>query len=153
MFRKLENIPVCYIEDGIVYVLLDSRIHKQIIKIIKHLLNLNVNFYLTTPEISNPAGVIDLHEKVIRLYLTSYAKLEFYNGFKKIEFDMVDNLVKWSEKEKCYDLIKGVYLSVLKKVNHQSWDYYTGKRHFDYCQEIRDEFQSLYRHIQISKIL
>ena len=154
MFKKIQNIPVCYISnEDLVYVFLDARINKQVISLIKHLMSINVNFFLTTPEASDPAGVLDLNEKVIRHYLISYAKLEFFNGFKKIDFDLVDNLVKWTEKENCYDLIKNIYLSVLKRINHQSWDYYTNKKHFDYCQEIRDEFQSLYRHIQISKIL
>lgn len=153
MFKKLEHIPVCYIDDGIVYVFLDARLTKQMIKLIKYLMKLKVEFYLTTPEFSNPKGVLDYHEKVIRHYLLSYAKDTFFNEFKKIDFDLVDNLVKWTDRENCFDLVKGVYESVLKKINHQSWDYYSNKKHFDYCKEIRDEFQSLYRHIQISKII
>ena len=62
-------------------------------------------------------------------------------------------MVKWTEKENCFDLVRDIYNDVLKVVNHQSWDYYTNKRHFDYCQDIREEFQSLYRDIQISKII
>lgn len=153
MFKKLEYIPVAYIEDDIVYILLDARLIKQMIKLIKHIQKLNIKFYLTTPEISNPSGVLDLNEKVIKHYLLSFAKKEFYDSFKKIEFDLIDNMVKWTEKENCFDLVKPVYQDVLKTVNRQNWDYYSNKKHFDYCQEIRDEFKSLYRHIQISKIL
>ena len=153
MFKKLEHIPVCYIDDDIVYVFLDARLTKQMIKLIKYLMKLDVEFYLTTPEASNPKGVIDYHEKVIRHYLLSYAKDTFFNEFKKIDFDLVDNLVKWTDKENCFDLVKGVYEEVMKKINRESWDYYSNKKHFDYCKEIRDEFQSLYRHIQISKII
>lgn len=154
MFKKLEHIPVAYIEDDdVVYILLDARLTKHMIRLIKHVQDLGIEFYLTTPEISDPSGVLDLNEKVIRHYLLSYAKMEFFEAFRKIEFDLIHNMVKWTEKENCFDLVKPVYQSVLKKINHQSWDYYANKQHFDYCQEIREEFQSLYRHIQISKIL
>ena len=149
----LEHIPICYVEDDIVYVFLDMKLYKQVIKVINHLMSLNVEFYLTTPEASNPKGVIDLKEKVIYHYLISYAKDKFFYGFQKIEFDLVDNLVKWTDKEDCFDLVKDVYDKVMKKINHQSWDYYSNKKHFDYSKEIRDEFQSLYRHIQISRII
>lgn len=153
MFKKIEHIPVCYIDDGIVYIFLDARLLKHVVKITKHVMSMNIEFYFTTPEFSNPKGVLDLHEKVIYHYLISYAKDKFFYGFKKIEFDLIDNLVKWTDKENCFDLVKDVYQRVLKKVNHQSWDYYSNKQHFDYCLEIREEFQSLYRHIQISKII
>lgn len=153
MFRKIEHIPVCYIEDDIVYVFLDARIFKSIISITKHLMSLGVNFYFTTPEASDPKGVLDYNKKVVYHYLISYAKDNFFYGFKKIEFDLIDNLVKWTDKENCFDLVKDSYNKVVKKVNNQSWDYYSNKKHFDYCLEIRVEFQSLYRHIQISKII
>lgn len=153
MFKKIEHIPVCYVDNDIVYVFLDGKLLKHIIKITKHLTSLNVEFYFMTPEASNPKGVLNFHEKVIYHYLISYAKDKFFYGFKKIDFDLIDNLVKWTDKEDCFDLVKEVYNKVLKKVNNQSWDYYSNKKHFDYCQEIREEFQSLYRHIQISKII
>lgn len=153
MFKKIEHLPVCYIEEGIVYVFLDARILKHIIKITKHLISLGVEFYFTTPEASNPGGVEDYNEKVIYHYLISYARDKFFYGFKEIDFDLVDNLIKWSDRENCFNLVKDVYNRVLKKVTHQSWDYYSNKKHYDYCQEIREEFQSLYRHILISKII
>ncbi len=42
MFKKLEFIPVCYIEDDIVYVFLDARLTKQTIAITKHLMSFKV---------------------------------------------------------------------------------------------------------------
>lgn len=153
MFKKLQYIPVAYIEDDIVYVFLDARLIRQMVSLIKHILNLNIEFYLTTPEASNPSGVINFNEKVIKHYFLSYAKKEFFEAFKKIDFDLIDNLVKWTDKEGCFDLVKEQYEIVLKKINHQTWDYYSNKKHFDYCADVREEFQSLYRHIQISKII
>ena len=152
-FKKLELIPICFIKDDVVYIFLDARISKQVIKLTEHLIYLKADFYFLTPEASNPSGVIDFEEKVIKSYLMSYAKKEFFNGFKSIEFDLISNMVKWTEKENCFSLIKEIYQDVLKEINHQTWDYYSNKKHYDYCQDIREEFQSLYRAIQISKII
>ncbi len=153
MFKKLEFIPVCYIEDDIVYVFLDARLTKQTIAITKHLMSFKVEFYFTTPEASNPKGVSEINYKVIKHYLMSYAKKEFFFGFRQINFDLIQNMVKWTDKENCFDLVKNIYLEVLKKVNNETWDYYSNRKFYDYQSEIREEFQSLYRHIQISKII
>ena len=56
-YKKYVNIPICYIEDDTVYVFLDKRIVKPVLKITKKLIELDVEFYFTTPELSNPKGV------------------------------------------------------------------------------------------------
>ena len=45
MFKKHENIPICFIEDDVVYIFLDVRIPKQVILITKHIVNQNIEFY------------------------------------------------------------------------------------------------------------
>lgn len=153
MFKKYEHIPVCFVEDDIVYVFLDNKIPKQITKITKHLINLGVEFYFTTPELSDPKGIDDAEDTIIRHYLLSYAQKEFFYGFKKIEFDLIHNMVKWTEKKNCFDLVKNNYEVINKKVNTKHTDYYNNKDFYDFDKEIREDFQSLYRDIQISKIL
>jgi hypothetical protein len=153
MFKKYENIPVCFIDGDIVYVFLDNKIPKQIIKITQHLLNLGVEFYFTTPEFSNPSGVDDIENKVISHYLMSYIQKEFFFGFREIEFDLIHNMVKWTEKENCFDLVKPNYEYITKKVNNKYFDYYANKEYEDYVKEIREDYKTLYRDIQISKIL
>ena len=37
MYKKYQNIPLCFIEDGIFYVFLDKRISKAVIKLVKNL--------------------------------------------------------------------------------------------------------------------
>ena len=154
MFKKIQNIPACFISnDDIVYVFLDVRIYKQVLKLTSSLVDKKVEFYFTIPEISNPGGVEDLNDTTILHYLSSYSKKEFFNGFRKIDFDLIYNLIKWTEKENCFDLVKSNYEYMLKRVNHQNWNYYTNKKTFSYSEDIREEFRSLYRDIQISKIL
>lgn len=154
MFKKIQNIPICFISnEDIVYVFLDMRIHKQVLKLTSLLVDKEIEFYFTIPELSDPGGVENLNDTTILHYLNSYSKKEFFKGFRKINFDLIYNLVKWCEKENCFDLLKSNYDYLLKKVNHQNWNFYSNTKTYVYDEEIREEFRTMYREIIISKIL
>lgn len=154
MFKKIQNIPACFISnDDIVYIFLDVRIYKQVLKLTSLLVDKGVEFYFTIPELSNPKGAENVNDTTVLHYLHSYSKKEFFEGFRKIDFDLIYNLIKWTEKENCFDLVKENYEYMLKKVNHQDYNYYSNKYSFTHSEDIREEFRSLYRDIQISKIL
>lgn len=152
-YKKYVNIPICYIEDDIVYVFLDKRIVRPVLKITKMLVELNVEFYFTTPELSNPKGVEDHKNAIIHHYFRSYIQKEFFKGFEDIQFDVIRNMTRWANKEDCYSLIKENYMAVKKDVNRETYDYYSNKRRYEYSQEIRDDFDRVYRDIQINQIL
>lgn len=155
MFKKYEHIPVCYIEDDIVYIFLDAKISKHIIKLAAQLVKKKIEFYFTSPGMSNPKGIdlIDYHSDIIRHYLTSYSNKDFYYGFKKIGFDLIDNMVKWTEKENCFDSIKSNLDVVKEIVIKREYNYYSNKSYYDYDEIIREDFSSLYRHIILSKFV
>jgi hypothetical protein len=153
-YKKYVNIPICYIgEDGVVYVFLDKRISKQVLKITKRLVWLGVEFYFTTPELSNPKGVEDHKNAIILHYFRSYIQKEFFEGFEMIQFDLIHNMTKWAGKEDCFNLIKENYEEIKKIVNRQEYDYYSNIKKYEYPQEIRDDFDRIYREIQINRIL
>jgi hypothetical protein len=152
-YKKYVNIPICYIEDDIVYVFLDKRIVKPVLKITKRLVELNVEFYFTTPELSNPKGVEDHKNAIIHHYFRSYIQKEFFKGFEDIQFDVIRNMTTWANKEDCYNLIKENYEVIKKIVNRQNYDYYSNIKKYEYPQDIRDDFDRLYREIQINQIL
>ena len=153
MFRKIHLLPICYVEDNIAYIILDNKIRKEVIKITKHLVELNIEFYFTTPLISNPSGVENLENEIIYHYFYSYSQKEFYLLFNKIEFDIINNMVKWASKFGYYDLIKPNYERVLKSVNYKSYDFYSNKYKHEHSESIRNTFNGLYREIQINSIL
>jgi len=152
MYKKIEHIPVAFIEDDIVYIFLDNRMPKQIIKLIKWVMEFDCEFYLMPPELSNPGNDVD-EERVISHYLFSYSQKHFFNEFNKIGFDLIKNMVDWCKKENCLHLIKDSYDLVNKKVQRTTYDYWQNKQVYDYNKEIRDDFNTLYRDIQISQIL
>lgn len=153
MFKKIEHIPLCFVKDNTVYVFLENKLPKQVIFLTQHLMNLGLEFYFLMPECSSPKGVEYFYYDNIKHYLLSYAKDHFFYGFNKINFNIVNNLVKWSEKEDCFDLIREVHAEVLKELQYETWDYYARKKYFVYKQDIREEFRTMYREIVISKIL
>jgi hypothetical protein len=153
MIKKYEHIPICFIEDDIAYIFLDAKISKQVLFLTEHLVEQNIDFYFTSPALSNPKGVDDYENLVIRHYLLSFSNKKFYDGFKKIEFDLIRNMVKWCDKENCHDLVKENYDDVLKDVFRKHYDYFSNIERYDYEIEIREEFQTLYREIQINKII
>lgn len=152
-FKKIENIPVCYIEGDIVYIFLDCRIPKQISKLTSFLINKGIKFFYTTPEVSNPGGVFDIQNKIIHHYLLSNANRFIRKEFEKIEFSLIDNMVKWCEHEGCFHLIKPALKLVIDRINKNYYDYYSQKDIWDYRSEIRDEYNSMYRDIILSRIL
>jgi hypothetical protein len=152
MYKKYVNVPMCFIEDDIYYIFLDIRLTNQVLKLTKILMKLNVEFYFTTPEYSNPKVDID-DNLVISQYLFAYSRPQFFYGFDKIGFDLMRNLTHWMEKENCFHLLKENYDSILKRVNRNWYDYYSNTHIYDCELDIREEFSVLYRDIQINRII
>lgn len=153
MYRRYEHIPMAYIEDDIVYIFLENKIPNQVLKLTKWVANLGVEFYFADPEFSNPSGIENYHRDTIYHYLHSYAQKHFFKGFKDIEFDLIKNMVDWCTKEGCTELIKDVYSKINTRIQKGYFDYYSGKDIYEYKNEIREEFRTLYRDIQINQII
>ena len=155
-YNRIVNIPVCYIQDDNIYIFLDLKISKQVIKLVKKLSNDGLKFYFTTPGFSNPKGIKeeDYHYCVIHSYLYSYANKDIFDGFRKINFSLIDNLVSWCKKENCFNVLKEVYDEMLIEINKetQNW-YFNSEKYFLYRSDIRDEFRVLWREILLSNIL
>lgn len=154
LFKNYQYIPICFISDeDIVYVYLDLRLKKQVIEITKHLVDIKVDFYFTIPDMSNPSGVYDYEDKVIKHYLEMYSNLYFYTNFNKINFDLIKNMVRWAVRNDCYHLIKENFDIILKKIQRKHYDYWSNREIYKYSEEIRNNFQTLYRQIQIDRII
>jgi hypothetical protein len=153
MFKKYEHVPVCFIDNNIIYVFLDARIHNAILKITKHLMKLEHEFYFTTPLLSIPKGFDNINSLIIENYFNNYSNKYFFRGFNDIGFDLIHNMVKWTDKEDCFDLVKDIYDRQEKKVSKETNDWYANRKYYEYDEDIRESFRGLYRDIQISKIL
>jgi hypothetical protein len=158
MVFKIAWLPIFKINGKEVEIFLDLRTSKQILPIVKNLQDLNVGFYFISPLLANPGYKVfddeQYHELNIRNLMNNYWKPQYYDGFKKIEFDVIENLINYATKYKCSSLIKDIYEDINEYVQGSGYDWYTNRECF-YVerQDIREDFQSLYRQIKITEIL
>jgi len=156
VFKKnIAWIPVFdIIEDNLIYIFLDIRMSKVILKVVKNLQKTDIEFYFISPLFADPGFNGDFNEVNIKNYLKDYSKSQFYDGFDKIEFDFIGNLIEYCKKENCIELVKDIYLEVNKEVQNKFWDHYANKQYFKTKREdIRETFNQLYRDIQLQQIL
>jgi hypothetical protein len=154
LYKKYSNIPIAYIDENIVYIFLDLKIIKALSKLIKHLVKNNIEFYFESPEFSNPSmDMIEYNDKILTHYLFAFANKNTYKEFAQIKFDLIKNMVNFCDKNKCHDLLKPCYDKVKKIVLSKTLDYYSGKDINNFSDEIREEFENLYRDIQINRII
>lgn len=152
-YKKLTHIPILKKESDFYYIFLDNRVKKEIIRLIIHLNRIKLKFYFVTPEYSKPGGVEDFYNKNIQHYLFCYIQPGFFKLFKKYNFDIIQNMVDWTIEFNCYNLIKTNYDIIKKILNKESFNYYNGNYTHDYPKEIIDEYNTLYREIQINRLL
>jgi hypothetical protein len=154
-WKKYQKIPICFIDNDIVYVFLDNRLPKPVIKLVSFLISKQLKFYFTIPELSNPSGVFeeDYEDLVISHYLFSYANKDFFFGFQKIEFDLIKNMTDWIRDRNCFHKLKPIIDKQKKRVLRKHWDYYSKKDYYDYDSIIRNEFETLYRQIKLNQII
>jgi hypothetical protein len=156
VFKKnIAWIPLLdIIEDNLIYIFLDIRMSKEILKVVKNLQKTDIEFYFISPLFADPGFNGDFNEVNIKNYLKDYSKSQFYDGFDKIEFDFIGNLIEYCKKENCIELVKDIYLEVNKEVQNKFWDHYANKQYFKTKREdIRETFNQLYRDIQLQQIL
>jgi hypothetical protein len=151
-YKKYQNIPVCLLEDNIAYIYLENKIPSQIIKLVRHLLFLKTEFYFLPTEYSNPKAILD-NNKVIEHYLFSYTQRKFFYGFRKIKFDLIKNLVDWANRENCASDIKKNYDDTYKSIFYSYKDFQSSIVVFNYDLEIREDYKTLYRQIQINQLM
>jgi hypothetical protein len=158
--KKVAWIPVARINSDLILIFFSKQIQKEVIKVIK--LFSDEKFYLISPLLIFESGKNfysyrtpsdELHKVNLENYLNNYAESYFYHQFRKIEFDMISNMVSYCNHFNCFYLFKDIYDDINKKVNKETWDYYTNKKYYKYESEIRDEFNGMYRQIRINQII
>jgi hypothetical protein len=158
MAFKIAWLPIFKINGDYVDIFLDLRTSKQILPVVKNLQELKINFYFVSPLLANPGFKSfdddQYHEVNIRNLMNNYWKPQYFDGFKKIDFDVIENLINYTNKFKCAHLIKDIYEDINEYVQGSGYDWYTNREHFYVDrQDIREDFQSLYRQIKITEIL
>jgi len=150
--KKLVWIPIMNCKKDYIEIYFDDRLSKEILWLIPKISQ--SEFYLVSPLFSNPKfSTIENHKVNIEHYFCNYAKTSFFYGFKKINFNIIDNIIFYCKKFDSMDIVKDCYDYVNKSVQAQDYDWYTNKSYYIFSDEIREEFNSLYRQIKIRSLL
>jgi hypothetical protein len=152
--HKTAWIPISKIEDDYVLIFFSKRLEKETLKLLK-LLNNKTKFYLVSPLLSDPKinrkDIDSINLINIKNYLMNWA--DYYYSFRKINFDLVSNLVSYCNEFDCFEELKVAYDDVSSKILKETYDYYRNDTYYKYDEVIRDEFSGLYRQIRINQIL
>lgn len=154
-FRKKSAawIPIVDVLEDRIRIFLDVRVYKDILKIVKVFKENNIDFRFISYRFADPGFSEDFNETNIKCYLKSFLNESFYFGFKKIDFDLIENVVKYCVENECFDVLKDIYNEVNKKTQNTYWLTYNTQTHYIPNEEIRENFNSLYREIIIKQIL
>ncbi len=150
--KKIAWIPIYELKNDNVWLYFDYRISKYIYKVIQEFQKRNIEFLLISPVFSNPSEVrdLDFDEENIRNYLTSFTIEDFYFNFERINFNLIDNLVKYTNNRNCFNKIKPIYddISRLKSSIYYNWGQSTKEK----TDIVRNRFQSIWREIMLSNL-
>lgn len=152
--RKLAWIPMVKFKNDHLNIFVSKRFIRETIKLIK--LFRGERFYLVSTLISDPKTKKIFKEDIdsinIDTYLNNY--LTYYYPFKKINFDIISNMISYCKKEDCFDLVKPIYDNLNDYVQklHYDWNTYSYSV-YKYDESIRGDFSSLYRRIVLKNIL
>ena len=152
--RYMAWIPIINMKGDYLEVYFDTKLHRYLLQILP---KLDFEFYLVSPILSDPKNKYLLPEERNKVnilnMISNYSNPIFFNGFKKIDFDLITHLVIYCKKFDSMLLIKDAFDNVNKYVQVKEWNYYTNKQFFIYEEEIREEFNGLYRQIKLAELL
>jgi len=154
-YHKYVYIPVLSIRDNTIWVSLDRRISKAIIKMVKHLMSLNVKFYFSTRITIHKKNIFEEElQDIIRTYLLALTDEIFFDEIFDSGFDYMQNLTDFMTHYDCHDLFKQPYENVKKDYLCEITDWYVNKTYFKIKKEyIRDFIRTLEREIKLNMLI
>ena len=100
-FKKhIAWIPMFDIKDGYINVFLDVKMARDIIKMIP---KIEEDFYMVSPQMADPhiirGDIEELNILNISNSFRNYSRECFFDGFPKIGFDLMGNMVRYCKKK------------------------------------------------------
>ena len=147
------NIPILTIIDGVVFVYVDLKIRKKVLKMIKHLIRLGVDFYFLDPAIWEKRIYNEDLSNIIGSYFRVLSDEIFFDGIFSLGFDFSGNILRFMFTFDCFHLFEDEFKKIKKYLNPRK-DWSTGKEFYIIEREdIRDYISSLNREITLNILL
>lgn len=150
------DIPLLQKRGDKFWIILDHRITKRALKLVRHLDRLNIDFYFNSKALNSNQDLTTDESKaeIIRNYLYSLRVVSFFDGIHKIDFDYISNLTQYIIENNCWEIFKDEFEIAKKNAWRKSWDYYANTQLFDVKREdIREFISGLERQIKLNLFL
>lgn len=157
-YYRYVNIPLLKIDSyDTIWVCLDKRVQRKVLDIIKKLISINVDFFMTSK--------IDIFEKdvyqenlqnIIFCYLSALTNIKFFNKIYEMNFDYIGNLTKFMNTYDCNGLLSDSIKKIFKNFINRKYYCYLRQQDIYYkvpSQKIREFFDTLERDIKINSLL
>ena len=152
-FKKYGLIPILKQIDGHIFISLDRRITKPVIKITNKLTKMEEPFFFCD---RNTIYEKNIHnedlQNIVRNYIIAISDESFFKFISISEFDYINNFANFLTEYNCHKTFKAIYDFQKDKLFNRKWtDWYTNKTHWEVKnEEIRDYYSILERQIKLS---
>jgi hypothetical protein len=152
-YEKGGLIPLLKEIDNILFISLDRRVTKNVIKLINKLDKLEQPFLFCSRENIYQNHIYEEDfDQIIKSYLYTIKDETFYNFIVENDFDYVRNLTVFLKTYNCLKLFSQIYDHYKKVYFERKWtDWYTQTEHFEVKNEsIRDFYSTLDRQVKLN---
>jgi len=143
-----------YENHGINWIVLDLRIGRPIIALMKHFSENGIDFLLCSRHnILKPISD-EYHYNNLYNYVLSLSNSNFFDRLIKSKIDYIKNIADYIYHFEAYDPFKNAFNDAKKQILNKSYDYYQNAYYHDIKREdIRDYVSGLEREIKLNMII
>lgn len=150
------KIPMLYVSDSRVWIILDMRSIKAVLILVKYLTKKNIKFYFHYRDTNykNLSSQEEIYINIIKNYINTLGNETFYDNINKIGFDYIKNLTDFLIEYKCMYLFDDTFSILKKKLLIEHYDYYSKSQWYNIPREdIRDCISGLDREIKLNMLI
>lgn len=147
-------VPILQKRYSDIYVVLDMRVYKSVLKLVKHLVKYKVDFFFLTRSL-NPNDNITTDaakSEIIKNYMTALVNEKFFDNIGKTGLDYVENFGDYIQKTNSWLIFKEEFEKMKNQINRKTWNYY--EAHYDVKREdIKNFIVNLEREIKLNMFI
>ena len=154
-YHKYVDIPLVSFTDDDIWICLDRRITKQVLKLIKHFITNNIDFLLTNRMVIWRDIKEDDLPIILENYLRALSDEIFFDSIFDMGFDYIRNFTHFMIKYKCLDQLSETFDKIMRKhYMKEKTDWWTGSVYYLIKREdIRDFLSTLEREIKLNILI
>jgi hypothetical protein len=154
-YHKYVDIPLVSFTEDDIWICLDRRITKQVLKLIRHFITNDIDFLLTNRLVIWRDVTEEDLPIILENYLRALSDEVFFDSIFDMGFDYIRNLTHFMIKYKCLDQLSETFDKIMRKhYMKEKTDWWTGSVYYLIKREdIRDFLSTLEREIKLNILI